>query len=137
MADMAQTAADVQIKGVVTSNRVDAGEAGIQPGDSCYEDSEGNYFLASNDVDDATAAAKGMALTPAAAIGDPFELANAGPIDPGGVVAVSVEYVISENDGKLKPHSDLASTERYTRVGYGTADDTIELDYRATGVAAP
>lgn len=143
MADITQTLADVQLKSASpTTKVVQSGEI-LSQGKCVYKkSSDGKYYLC--DVDGAgaptteTATIAGVSLTPAAASGDYFVLMTAGSFDPGGTVTVGQEYVASDTvNGNIAPRSDLDTDDYISRLGVGTAADTIEIDIHNSGVTVP
>lgn len=148
MADVTQTRQEVQLKSPLTDankklvEMVTAQVVCVQ-GDFLYQNAAGNWDLATADgvavgadplVDDAEA----MALTPAVDAQDTIMIAKAGlKLDVGATLSATVEYVLSENDGKIKDKSQLVSGEYYTHLGSG--DDNGYLDFKpfSSGVQEP
>ena len=76
----------------------------------------------------------GIALH-AASSGQPLAVQTDGTITIGGTVVATTEYVVSATAGGICPAADLASTNKYTRIGYGTTTAIIAIHKRASNVA--
>ena len=138
MAEVTVTEADVARR--ADGVQVTVGTAGeaITQGQFVYlKASDGKYYKAGAASTAEVAAAVGMALTPAAAIDDPIDIATSGDVDPGGTLTATEVYAIETTLGSFGPHSGLASGEYGTVVGVATAADTLRLGFIVSGVTKP
>ncbi|MGB5286938.1 MAG: hypothetical protein WBN42_00470 [Ignavibacteriaceae bacterium] len=136
MADVAQTRQEVQLKSTASTEEVVAQNICVQ-GDFLYKNPAGNYDLAvcTDPLKDDVVA---MALTPAAAALDKIVIAKPGcKLDVGAILTAAEEYVLSDNDGKIKARSALVSTEYYTRLGSGDGGGWLDFDPFTSGVQEP
>ena len=107
---------------------VQAGET-ITQLEAVYQKSgDGLYWRAMSSDTDPKAELIGVAVTTADAANDYFIIMTAGVIDPGATVVVGTEYVLGGAEGTICPSADVASGERYVRVGYGTAATSLVID---------
>jgi hypothetical protein len=136
MADLTITAANVALGGTgVSFEKVQVGEA-ITQGEPVYKlASDSKYYLADADAE-ATAEAKGMALTPAAADGY-ILIQKSGSYNPGATVTVGETYCVSTNAGGVAPIGDLTTGDYVTILGTATATDAILLKISISGTAKP
>lgn len=65
----------------------------------------------------------------------PLVVQTQGLITIGGTVAAGTEYVVSATAGGIAPHTDLVSTNKYSRIGYATTSALLMLAPLGTGVA--
>lgn len=132
MADLTQTAGNVQLMAAGAVQVVQAGEA-VTQGMPVYVTSS-KYYQAQNTS--AKDDVKGIALTPAAA-DEYFVLVSSGKIDLGATLTVGTIYALSDTAGAVRPETDNGSGDYVTLLGVATAADTLELNLIATGIAKP
>lgn len=140
MADLSITAANVaKASNAQVQSSYPAGET-ITAGQVVYlKSTDSKWYKAQAD---GTAEEAGASVTVGIALhgslaNQPLVVQIAGTITIGGTVTVATEYVISAAAGGIAPHADLVSTNRYTRLGYGTTTGIIQLDISATGLQVP
>jgi hypothetical protein len=134
MADISQTAANVKIKSQTVTVQVgQAGEAITQGMPVYLLAADGKYYKADADVL-ASAAAVGVALTPAATSGY-ILFATAGDIDLGATLTVGLGYYVSTGAGGICPIADLSTGDFPTFLGFAQDASTLRLDINAAGVA--
>ena len=138
MAALAPTVGDVRPRtNTNTTSVVQAGEA-IAQLDAVYLDTAtGKYVRCVNNSTAGLALCAGVAVTKADLANDYIILMSAGTIDPGCTVVVATEYVVGTLEGTIEPKSDLATGERYTRIGYATEATTLVIDIAVSGIVAP
>ena len=96
-----------------------------------------NTWDKANNVTALEAGSTAIALcTAAATAGNPATvLYGIGEIDLGTSIGTATdEIIVSGNDGKMAPKSDLASSDYYTRLGYMKTTDILAWEPRVTGV---
>ena len=133
MADLTVVAANVQPGTSTISKRGIAGEA-IGAGDSVFEASDGGMELAENDIDAASAAARGIALN-GAAIGQPIEYAASGDIDMGAIMTIGQVYIVGAGPGGIAPEVDAGAGDFVTILGVATTTSNLKLGITQSGVA--
>ena len=129
MAALTITASQVLPSGGPT----EAGTAGaaITPGQSVYRDAAtGTWKPAQGDGTAAEAGADGygIALTQAAAAGQPVVVALPGAkvtLGAGAAPATGIVYFIGDTAGGLHPAGDLGSGDKVTAMGVGIASNRI------------
>jgi hypothetical protein len=105
------------------------GDAGYYNGDKKFAKCDANA--------QATAAFKGLLLTPGNE-GDIALFAKPGAIvDVGTVLTKAKVYILSENAGKIKPIEDLNTGEFLTIVGFALSTSQLELIGAESGIDAP
>jgi len=133
MADLIITEADVKLKeSAAQTEIVQAGEA-ITRGQPVYLSSD-KYYLADNNVDLPTAAAKGIALTGCALDGY-FVLVTKGDMDLGATLIVGETYIVSDTAGGIGPIADLLTTQFTTILGHAKDASTLEVDLKSFATA--
>jgi hypothetical protein len=136
MADLSQTPVNVQLAGGGVSLRtVQVGETTTQGQPMYLKSSDNKYWRADADAE-ASATARGIALTPGAA-NDYIVLATAGDVDLGATLTVGETYCVSTNVGAIAPIGDLTTGDYVSILGTATAADTLDLDIRNSGIAKP
>ena len=75
----------------------------------------------------------GIALHGAAS-GQPLAVQTEGTITIGATIVATTEYIVSAAAGGICPAADLASTQYYTRLGYGQSTTVLALHKRASNV---
>ena len=134
MADLVITEANVKYKSKAVSRQlVQVGETVARAQPLYLKSSDSKYWLASNDVDDASADVKGISMTGAAADGY-VDIVQSGPMDVGATLTQGEGYLLSATPGKIMPTVDLASGNRRTRLGHASGTSIFEVDIKATGV---
>lgn len=137
MANLTQTAANVGHSGSgVQTRTVQAGESITQGMPVYLKSSDSKYWKADANASSDTAAAVGIALTPADADGY-FTMATSGPVDLGATLTVGETYVVSATAGAIAPIGDLTTGDYPTHLGVATAADKLVLNIYASGVAKP
>jgi len=114
--------------------RVQFGEA-TTAGEAVYKKSDGKYWLADN-IDITLGKVAGLACYDVAANGY-SDMAVGGDIDLGATLVLATEYVLGSVAGEIHLHSDLATGEIYSRVGYGKTAALLTIDIANTEVVAP
>ena len=134
MADLVITAANVKAKGkTISTQLVQVGEA-VTAGQGVYrKSSDSKHWLASNDVDEASATATGVALTGAATDGY-IQMVTSGPMDVGATLSAGETYILTATAGGIAAIADLASTNYLTYLGYASDASTLQVWLKATGV---
>ena len=138
MADLSITTGNVAVEDANASCRsVQYGET-VTKGVPVYRSTaDGKYYQAQNDVDDATAAVRGIVLIEASTDGYGV-IVTGGPLDIGATLAVGTAYVLSAAVSKICPAADLATGNRITHLGYGVAADKMDLSIKLhPGVTHP
>lgn len=140
MADISITAANVaKGTGAVVVNNYPAGES-VTAGQVVYlKSSDSKWYKAQADgtsEESGYGVQRGIALH-ASAANQPLVVQTAGLITIGATVVAATEYVVSATAGGIAPHADLASTNKYTRVGYATTSAILMVEMNPTGVAVP
>jgi len=132
MADLSITAAEVLwVSGPKETKNA---KVAITAGEVVF-DSAGEYDLADNDVDEATANARGIALNNAAA-GQPLSIINTSGVVTLGASALVVEgavYVLSSTAGGIAPAADLGSSDYTTVLGVGNGANGLDMAINASG----
>lgn len=127
MANLTQTAANVQLRGTDTEILTVTYGASVTQGMPVYEDTaDGEYKAADADAL-ATAAVVGVALTPGGD-GQAGIIATSGGIDVGATLTVGALYGISSTAGAIAPIGDLGTGKYETVLGRATAANTLQLD---------
>ena len=137
-ADLTITAAQVEALTSTTtvSAKVQVGEA-VTTGQGVYKKtSDGKYYLASNDVDAATATAAGISLCGAATNGY-IVIVTAGEMDLGATLTPGRHYLVSATPGGIGLEADLASTNYLTSWGVAVASDKFIVNIKVTGYQKP
>lgn len=142
MADVVITAANVlKGTGAVTVNTNVAGES-VTAGDVVYlKNADSKWWKAQCDGTTEEsggdpAGGIGVCLNSAGA-GQPVVVQTGGLITIGGTVVAGTEYVLSAAAGKIAPHADLVSNNKYVRLGYAVTAAILSLDFKVSGVAVP
>ena len=140
MADLTITAANVIAQSNVSPESGVAGGA-ITIGQAISRNSQGQWVAGQAD-DAATADLQGIALTQAAAAGQPVTIAKVGDLALGAGTGMTIGgfYVLSAAAaGGIAPIGDLASTNILAPIGYATTATNLRLINSAgpfnTGVA--
>lgn len=135
--DLTQTAANVGLSGNTGQVKTVQAGATVTQGDAIYLDGTvGTYKPADVTTSAATAAAVGIALTPAASDGY-FVIALDGcTVDLGATLSVGTIYVVSAS-GAISPSADLTTGDYPCILGTATAADTLILNISASGVITP
>lgn len=138
MADVTVTAANVA-KGSnsIVQNGV-AGEA-IDIGEVVYLDTDDTWKLAAT-TSAVTAGGNGIgiAVTAAAADGQPIQVQTGGDINPGATLTVGEIYVVSTNAaGGLAPEGDNGSTDFVTVLGVASTASNLKLKPIVSGAQVP
>lgn len=113
-----------------------AGEA-FDVGDVLYQDATTQKYSKASDTNTTVAELKGVAITKSTADEDYFYLQTAGKVNLGVTLTVAEEYVISDTGGELMPKGDLTTGDVYSRFGYATSANDLQIDMENTGVSAP
>ncbi len=137
MADLTITAANVlAATGAPTDKSKVAGEA-LTAGQPTYlKTSDGKLYESLSSGLAEPAQFYGIALNNAA-INQPVAVQTGGLITIGATPVIATEYVVSANAGKIAPHADLASTNYYTRIGYGYSATQINIVPNITALQVP
>lgn len=141
MADLVTVAANVGFKslGVPGIAAVVFGEQ-VDPGEVVYRSTDNKYYKAQATTavtSGGTSGALGIALTYSAA-GDAYGViaTNGSDVYLGVNATKGVTYVVSDAAaGGVAPLADLLSGDFVTQIGVGNDDNTIRLNFNATGRA--
>ena len=109
--------------------------ATIASGVPLYQDSsDGQYKITDANASAATAAAKGIAITPG--VDDGYGLiAKAGSIIlVGTTMAVGTTYCVGPTAGEIIPTADLATGDIVTILGTAATATQLDLNIKATGI---
>lgn len=143
MADLSQTAANVEAKANCKVSLVQGGEAITQGMPVRKLASDGKWYQCDADVE-AEALAEGIAVTPCGGDTESFVVAkpsgsasSPAQIDLGATLTVGETYVVSTNKGAIAPIGDLASGDYVTHLGVASAADTLDFVINASGTAKP
>lgn len=132
MVDLVITAASVLPGTEAEGAQFEQGLAAVAvtAGQLVYKDSSNLYRLAdNNDTSDTLSVIAGVALHSCAA-GQPLRVQTAGPYTVGATVAAGSVYVLSATPGGIAPVADLATGNRTTLVGVGSASSTTRMTLR-------
>ena len=113
---------------------VQAGEA-ITQGQPVYL-SGNKYYKADNNASASTAAAAGVAITPAATDGY-FIMATRGTVNLGATLVVGTAYCVGPTAGQVNPVADLVAGDYITLLGIAITTSTLVLTITPTGVQVP
>lgn len=91
------------------------------------------YYKAAANASESTAAAVGIAMTPAATDGY-FILATSGTVNLGATLVVGTAYCVGATAGQINPVADLTTGDWITLIGIATSTSEIVLTITATGV---
>ena len=133
MADLVQTAANVQAGTGSTTQRKNAAVA-VTAGDAVYVDATGALDLCENDLTAVEAACVGIALNDAA-IGQPVVYQTSGRINIGATLTVGEVYVVGAAPGAVAPVADVIATEFMTVLGVAVSTSELEMGILQSGVA--
>lgn len=137
MADISVTPADVLALDGSESFDGIAGET-LTAGLTVYRHTDGKLYKA--DVSTvAKANCRGVTLNGADA-DQPVKVCRAGPLNPGGTVAVGQVYCVSSTGGGIAPYDAVdgpGAGEFVTTLGIGLAAGKLNLNIDAGGVAVP
>lgn len=137
MADLAITKTQVVPQSNAVLEKGLGGEA-ITPGEPVYKDtSDGKWKLAINAAE-ATAAARGIAVSECGADGQGLVVQTGGDLDLGAAAgaAQGVEYYVSVNAGGLAPRADVLAADFVTVVCIGKGSNQVTVRPWRTGIAA-
>ncbi len=135
MADLVITAANVLADATASQKEGTAGVAITAGQVVTLDPTTDTYKLA--DSNSATAALRspaGVALH-AAAIGQPLNIAKAGPVTIGATLTPGVAYYLSDTPGGICPVADVGSGEYATILGIATSASVLKLKIQESGVA--
>lgn len=134
MVDLVVTAASVIADAAAKTTEGTAGAA-ITAGQVVYLDpATSTYKLAdSNGTADARSP-DGIALH-AAAIGQPVEVAQSGPVTIGATLVAGTDYWLSDTPGGICPRADVGATEYPTLIGLATSTTVLKVKIQESGVA--
>lgn len=129
------TPANVAVVSIDASTElVQAGEA-ITQGQPVYM-SGNKYYKADNNASASTAAAVGVAITPAATDGY-FIMATSGTVNLGATLVVGTAYCVGPTAGQVNPVADLVTGDYITLLGIAITTSTLVLTITPTGVQVP
>lgn len=131
MVDLSQTATAVHLHPGATPINLQAGEAGINPGEPVRSDgnSPAKYLKAVNSgVSEAKATHIASGYAPA--LNDHFsavKITDGQKMDLGGTLTVGETYCVSNTAGKIAPIGDIGTGEYLRILGKATAADELEF----------
>jgi hypothetical protein len=109
--------------------------ATIAAGQSVYLDaSDSKYKLADSNASAATAAVKGVAVTPGIDGGYGYVATGGNIILVGTTMAVGETYHVGATAGTIVPDADLTTGDYVSRIGTGASATQLDLSIKATGV---
>jgi hypothetical protein len=135
MADLVQTAANVQLmQASAGTKEYVAGEA-VTQGQPVYKATDNKAYLTDANVA-AKHAAVGFALTPAAT-NESFLVQQTGKIDLGATLTQGTIYVVSATAGKVAPEADLTTGDNVCILGIAESADTLKIAIINHNIAKP
>ena len=109
--------------------------ATIAAGQSVYLDAaDGKYKLADSNASAATAAIKGVAVTPGVDAGYGYVATSGSVILVGTTMTVGETYYVGATAGTIVPDGDLTTGDYISRIGTGASATQLNLDLSATGI---
>ena len=109
--------------------------ATISAGQCVYLDStDRKYKLADCNLSVATAAIRGIAVTPGVDGGYGYVATGGSIILVGTTMAVGETYYVSGTAGSIIPDGDLTTNDFVSRIGTASSATTLDIDLKATGV---
>jgi hypothetical protein len=133
MADIAITAANVELDKTSTRDFVQFGEA-VSPSMSVYLNSTDNkWYKAKNNGTVDQSKAQGLSVNKVSANGWGY-IVKKGPYKPGATVVLGETYYVSSTFGGICPSADITSGKYVTPLGVAIATDAIDLNPQASGV---
>lgn len=134
MANLSITAANVAIASLSQVRVVQVGES-VTQGQALYlKASDGKYWKADANASAATAAARGIALSPAST--DGYVVLHDRPgdfVNLGATLTAGETYVVSATAGAICPIADLTTGDYVTILGSATTSALIKTIYTSTG----
>ncbi len=104
-------------------------------GQSVYLDATDNkYKLADSNASEATASAKGIAMTPGIDGGYGIVATGGDVILVGTTMAVGETYYVGATAGTIIPDGDLTTGDYVTRLGTAATATRLSLSVKATGI---
>lgn len=128
MAALAQTVANVGFGGTGTTKDIDvqAGEAMVA-GNWYYRHTDGKMYKCDADAV-ASAAVRGMVVTPAVAIDGYFVGVRSGPVIVGGTMTVGMGYYIHTTAGAMGEIGELGSGDFPSFLGFAISATVLQAD---------
>lgn len=112
--------------------------ATVSAGNPLYLDTADNeHKLADNNASAATAAAKGIAVTPGVDGGYGYIATGGSIILVGTTMAVGETYYVGPTAGEIIPDADLTTGHNVTRLGTAETTTQLKLAIEATGITHP
>lgn len=109
--------------------------ATISAGQSVYLDAaDSKYKLADSNASSATAAIKGVAVTPGVDGGYGYVATGGSIILVGTTMAVGETYYVGATAGTIVPDGDLTTNDYVSRIGTGASATQLDLSVKATGI---
>lgn len=110
--------------------------ATISAGQSVYLDAaDSKYKLADSNASSATAAIKGVAVTPGVDTGYGYVATSGSIILVGTTMAVGSTYYVGGTAGTIVPDgADLATNDYVSRIGTAASTTQLDLAVKATGI---
>jgi hypothetical protein len=109
--------------------------ATISAGQSVYLDAaDSKYKLADSNASAATAAVKGVAVTPGVDGGYGYVATAGSIILVGTTMAVGETYHVGSTAGAIVPDADLTTGDYVSRIGTGASTTQLDLSIKATGI---
>lgn len=133
--DITITPANVQGAAGLTSSGVSFVTFGetVTAGQLVYEDtSDNNHCKLANNSASATAVVKGVAIT-GGGDGDPGYVVTSGPVEIGGTTNPGEGYCLSDVNGAIGIHTDLAAADYVSQIGVGMSGNRIYINITNTG----
>jgi hypothetical protein len=136
MPDLTITPANVVIDAAGQTAKGGTAGVTIDAGEICYADTaDANQFKLSDSSTAVKAAVVGLAVN-SASDEQPVSYVTGGRVNIGAGT-VGEYYVVSDTPGKIKPHSDLASGEFATGLGFCVEANIIDIKINKSGAAIP
>ena len=118
MADLSQTAANV-VSYTPSSIKQYTSNGAVTAGQPVYQDANGNYGPAGAGGNNVISGLNGVgvALNSAPGAGQPLTVWVGGTVNLGATLAIGTVYVVSANNGKICPNTDLVTNNYVTVLG--------------------
>lgn len=109
--------------------------ATISAGQPVYLDAaDSKYKLTDSNASAATAAVKGIAMTPGVDAGYGYVATGGSIILVGTTMAVGESYYVGATAGTIVPDADLTTGDYVSRIGTGASATQLDLSIKATGI---
>jgi hypothetical protein len=110
----------------------------IAAGQSVYLDgADSKYKLADSNATVATAAGRGIAMTPGVLNGYGYIATGGSIILVGTTMVVGTEYYVGATAGSIVPYGDLTTGDYVTHLGTGNTSTQMDMLVSASGIVKP